>query len=233
MVISEKEGDWPGVTVEIEPIHQDPTGYLTAEIIGFLGPLPAENQENYEDLGFVAGRDKVGFAGAEYSLDELLLGQNGERVIEVDAAGKEIRDIEPPVASVAGNSVRLTIDTRLQSAAYTALVDEMKFWNTYLNRILSQNGVVIAMNPKTGEILAMVSEPTYENNRLERFIPAYYYNQLSEDPLKPLLNHGISAMHPPGSVFKMVSAIGALNEGVVTPEQEIACPGTISIMQKY
>lgn len=233
MVISEKEGDWPGVTVEIEPIRQYPTGYLTAEIIGFLGPITAENQEYYEDLGFVAGRDKVGFAGAEYSLDEILLGQNGERVIEVDAAGKEIRDIEPPVASVAGNSVRLTIDTRLQSAAYTALVDEMKFWNTYLNRILSQNGVVIAMNPKTGEILAMVSEPTYENNRLERFIPAYYYNQLSEDPLKPLLNHGISAMHPPGSVFKMVAAIGALNEGVVTPEQEIACPGTISIMQKY
>lgn len=233
MVISEKEGDWPGVTVEIEPIRQYPTGYLTAEIIGFLGPITAENQEYYEDLGFVAGRDKVGFAGAEYSLDEILLGQNGERVIEVDAAGKEIRDIEPPVASVAGNSVRLTIDTRLQSAAYTALVDEMKFWNTYLNRIQSQNGVVIAMNPKTGEILAMVSEPTYENNRLERFIPAYYYNQLSEDPLKPLLNHGISAMHPPGSVFKMVAAIGALNEGVVTPEQEIACPGTISIMQKY
>ncbi len=233
MVISEKEGDWPGVTVEIEPIRQYPTGYLTAEIIGFLGPITAENQEYYEDLGFVAGRDKVGFAGAEYSLDEILLGQNGERVIEVDAAGKEIRDIEPPVASVAGNSVRLTIDTRLQSAAYTALVDEMKFWNTYLNRILSQNGVVIAMNPKTGEILAMVSEPTYDNNRLERFIPAYYYNQLSEDPLKPLLNHGISAMHPPGSVFKMVAAIGALNEGVVTPEQEIACPGTISIMQKY
>lgn len=233
MVISEKEGDWPGVTVEIEPIRQYPTGYLTAEIIGFLGPITAENQEYYEDLGFVAGRDKVGFAGAEYSLDEILLGQNGERVIEVDAAGKETRDIEPPVASVAGNSVRLTIDTRLQSAAYTALVDEMKFWNTYLNRILSQNGVVIAMNPKTGEILAMVSEPTYENNRLERFIPAYYYNQLSEDPLKPLLNHGISAMHPPGSVFKMVAAIGALNEGVVTPEQEIACPGTISIMQKY
>lgn len=233
MKISEKTGEWPGITVEVEPVRQYPTGNITAEIVGFLGPITAENQEYYEDLGFVAGRDKVGFGGAEYSLDEILLGKNGLRVVEVDAAGKEIRDVEPPVEPIPGNSIRLTIDTRLQAAARTALTDEMAFWNTYLNRIQSQNGVVIAMNPKTGEILAMVSQPTYENNRLERIIPAYYYNQLSEDPLKPLLNHAISAMHPPGSVYKMVAAIGALNERVVTPEQQIPCPGTISIIQKY
>ncbi len=233
MTISEKTGDWPGVTVEVDPVRQYPTGNLTAEVVGFLGPITAENQDYYEELGFVAGRDKVGFGGAEYSLDEILLGKNGLRVVEVDAAGMEIRDVEPPVEPIAGNSIRLTIDTRLQVAARTALTDEMAFWNTWLNRIQSQNGVVIAMNPKTGEILALVSQPTYENNRLERIIPAYYYNQLSEDPLKPLLNHAISAMHPPGSVYKMVAAIGALNEGVVTPEQQIPCPGTISIMQKY
>ncbi len=233
MVISEKTGAWPGVTVEIEPVRQYPTGKLTAEIIGFLGPITAENQEYYEELGFVAGRDKVGFGGAEYSLDEILLGKNGQRVVEVDAAGMELRDVQPPEAPVPGNSIVLTIDTRLQAAAKTALMDEMNFWNTFLNRIQSQNGVVIAMNPKTGEILAMVSEPTYENNRLERIIPEYYYNQLSQDPLKPLLNHGISAMHPPGSVYKMVAAIGALNERVIGPEEEIPCPGTISIIQKY
>ncbi|NLH34369.1 MAG: hypothetical protein GX470_10605, partial [Lentimicrobium sp.] len=220
MVISEKRGTWPGVSVEIEPVREYPTGYLTAEIVGFLGPITAENKDYYEDMGFVAGRDKVGFGGVEYSLDEILLGKNGLRVVEVDAAGKEIRDVQPPLAPVPGNSIRLTIDTRLQSAAKTALLDEMNFWNTWLNRIQSQNGVVIAMNPKTGEILAMVSEPTYENNRLERYIPEYYYNQLSQDPLKPLLNHGISAMHPPGSVYKMVAAVAALNEHVVTPEQE-------------
>ncbi len=233
MTISEKTGDWPGVTVEVDPVRQYPTGNLTAEVVGFLGPITAENQDYYEELGFVAGRDKVGFGGAEYSLDEILLGKNGLRVVEVDAAGMELRDVEPPVEPISGNSIRLTIDTRLQVAARTALTDEMAFWNTWLNRIQSQNGVVIAMNPKTGEILALVSQPTYENNRLERIIPAYYYNQLSEDPLKPLLNHAISAMHPPGSVYKMVAAIGALNEGVVTPEQQIPCPGTISIMQKY
>ncbi|MBA4375470.1 MAG: penicillin-binding protein 2 [Anaerolinea sp.] len=233
MIIREKSTDWPGVSIVIEPIRQYPTGSLTAEIVGFLGPITAENEDYYVEKGFVAGRDKVGFGGVEYQLDEILIGKNGERVIEVDNAGKEIRDVEAPIESVTGNSMRLTIDTRLQAAARTALVAEMDFWNTYLGKIKSQNGVVIAMNPKTGEILAMVSYPTYENNRLERIIPAYYYNQLSQDPLKPLLNHAISAQHPPGSVFKMAAAIGALNERVVTPNQLIACPGTISIIQKY
>jgi len=233
MTISEKGDDWPGVSIEVSPVRKYPTGYLTAEIIGFLGPVTAENEEYYTDLGFVSGRDKVGYAGIEYAMDDVLIGKNGLRVVEVDSAGMEIRDIEEPVDPEPGYSLRLTIDTRLQAAAKTALKDEMDYWNTYLNRIQSMNGVVIAMNPKTGEILAMVSEPTYENNRMETIIPAYYYNQLSQDPLKPLLNHAVSAQHPPGSVFKMVTAVGALNEGVIRPEEEIPCPGTISIIQKY
>lgn len=233
MRISEKEDDWPGVTIEVDPVRQYPTGYLTAEIIGFLGPITAENKEYYTDQGFVSGRDKVGYAGIEYSMDDVLRGMNGLRVVEVDSAGKVVRDIEEPVNPIAGNSLRLTIDTRLQAAAKTILNDEIRFWNVWFNTIRSLNGVVIAMNPKTGEILALVSEPTYENNRMETIIPAYYYNQLSQDPLKPLLNHAVSAQHPPGSVFKMVAAVGALNEGVVGPDEEVACPGTISIIQKY
>jgi penicillin-binding protein 2 len=233
MIISEKKDDWPGVTIVVDPVRHYPTGSLTAEIVGFLGPITAENKDYYENLDFVAGRDKVGFGGIEYSMDDTLLGKNGKRVVEVDNAGKETRDIAAPIEPIPGNSIVLTIDTRLQQAALTALTYELNFWNNWLNRIQSQNGVVIAMNPKTGEILAMVSYPTYENNRLERYIPAYYYNQLSQDPLKPLLNHAISAQHPPGSVYKMVAAIGALNENVVTPEQKIDCPGTISVVQKY
>ncbi len=233
MTISENTSDWLGVSIDYETVRQYPTGSLTAAVVGFLGPITAENQDYYTDLGFVAGRDKVGFGGVEYSMDETLLGKNGLRVVEVDNAGKEIRDVETPVDPVPGYSIRLTLDTRLQAAAQTALTDEMDFWNTYLNRIQSMNGVVVAINPKTGEILAMVSVPSYENNRFERLIPAYYYNQLSKDPLKPLLNHAVSAQHPPGSVYKMVAAIGALNERVVTPEQEIPCPGTISVLQKY
>jgi penicillin-binding protein 2 len=233
LIIKEKTSDWPGVNVDTSFVRRYPTGSLTSEIIGFLGPITAEQQDYYESMGFVAGRDKIGFAGVELSMNQTLMGTNGTRVVEVDNAGKEIKDLQAPVDPVPGNTIELTIDTRLQSAAKAILQDELRYWNTWSGKIKSQNGVVIVMNPKTGEILAMVSEPTYENNRLERIIPAYYYYQLSEDPLYPLLNHAISAAHPPGSVYKMVAAIGALNEGVVTPEEEIPCPGIISIVQKF
>jgi penicillin-binding protein 2 len=233
MIIQERASDWPGVGIEIEPVREYPTGYSTAEVVGFLGPVPAIEEQYYRDLGFVSGRDKVGYAGIEAQLNEILIGRNGKRVIEVDVAGKEIRELVPPEETVAGNNVVLTIDTRLQNMAREALLRRMATWNTILNEDRMDSGVVIAMNVKTGEVLAMVSEPSYENNRMARFIPAYYYEQLRRDRHKPLLNHAISSEHPPGSVYKMAPAIGILNEGVVTPDYEIFDPGKITIQQKY
>ncbi len=233
MVISEKASDWPGVEIEIEPIREYPTGSMTAEIIGFLGPIPATLEEEYREAGYVPNRDKVGYAGVESSLNDILAGTNGERIVEVDVAGKEIRDLEPPVDPIPGNNVKLTIDSRLQAATKAALIGEIDWWNTYFNTIRSSNGVAIAMNPRTGEILSMVSYPTFENNRMAKYIPAYYYNQLSEDPLRPLFNHAISAEPPPGSVYKLATAIGVLNEGVVTPTYSVTCPGKILITEKY
>jgi penicillin-binding protein 2 len=233
LAVEGKASDWPGVGVNVNPVREYSTGELTAEIIGFLGPIPASLEEYYTDLGFLPGRDKVGYAGIEYELQDELGGKNGQRVIEVDVAGKEIRDLAEPINPHPGNNVRLTIDTRLQSAAKTALKSEINFWNTYLGRTLSSQGVVIAMNPKTGEILALVSYPTFENNRMARQIPAYYYQQLQADPNRPLFNHAISGEYPPGSVYKLAASLGALNEGVITPDQLINDPGKITITQKY
>lgn len=232
-IVKEHSIDWPGVGIEISPIRDYPTGSLTSEIIGFLGPIPADQQAKFEALGFVTRRDKVGYAGIEDYFQDQLSGKNGMRVVEQDVAGQVIRDVETPQDAVPGNNIRLTIDTRLQLAARTALVNEINYWNTTLGKTLSTNGVVIAMNPKTGEILAMVSYPTYENNRMARFIPADYYNQLIKDPTRPLFNHAISAEHPPGSVFKEAAALGILNEGVVTPDYKVEDPGKITIMQKF
>ncbi len=233
MIISEKSTQWPGVGIEIEPIREYPTGSLTAQIIGFLGPVPAALKEEYEALGFIAGRDKVGYAGVELSLQDILGGTNGQRVVEVDVAGQILRDLEAPAEPIPGNNVQLTIDTRLQAAAQAALVGEINYWNAYLNQTRTSSGVVIAMNPKTGEILALVSYPTYENNRMARLIPSYYWQQLDQDPNRPLFNRAISGEFPPGSVYKIAAAVGALNEGVVTPEQELFDPGEISILEKY
>jgi penicillin-binding protein 2 len=233
MIIQSKVHDWPGTGVEIQPVRDYPTGELTADVIGFLGPIPALEEKYYTDLGFVPGRDKVGYAGVESSLDDILRGTNGTRVVEVDAAGLILRDLEPPVDPIPGNNVVLTIDTRLQAAAEAALIGEINTLNTQLGTIKSSSGVVIAINPKTGQILALVSYPSFENNRMARVIPAYYYNQLEQDPGKPLFNRAVSAELPPGSVYKMAAAIGALNESVVTPEKQIFDPGKITILQKF
>ena len=231
--ISTKTSDWPGVGIEIEPIREYPTGELTAEVVGFLGPIPAAFEEDYRERGFLPGRDKVGYAGIESTLQDTLAGKNGERTVEVDVAGKILRDLKPPVEPQPGLNVKLTIDTRLQAAAKAALVGEIDWWNRYFNTVRSSNGVVIALNPKTGEVLALVSYPTFENNRMARQIPAYYYEQLSNDPNRPLFNHAISAEHPPGSVYKLATAIGAMNEAVLPPTKSVACPGKIQILEKF
>jgi penicillin-binding protein 2 len=233
MIIKEKTADWPGVDIEVEPIREYPTGELTSEVIGFLGPIPAALEEEYRDLGFVPNRDKVGYAGVEASLNDILAGSNGKRVVEVDGAGKVIRDLEPPVEPEPGKNIKLTIDSRLQAATKAALIGEIEWWNRYFNDIRSSNGVAIAINPKTGEILSLVSYPTFENNRMARFIPAYYYEQLSRDPNRPLFNHAVSAEHPPGSVYKLAPAIGYMNEAILPPTQSVSCPGKITITEKY
>ena len=233
MVIQEKAADLPGVGIEVESVRDYPTGELTAEIIGFLGPVPAAFEEYYTDLGFVAGRDKVGYAGIESWMQEELGGTNGLRTVEVDGAGQIIRDLEVPVNPVPGYNVELTIDTRLQAAAKSAVKTELAGWNAWIGEERMTKAAVIAMNPKTGEILALVSYPTFENNRMARQIPADYYQQLITDPDKPLFNNAISGEFPPGSVYKMAAALGILNEDIVSPGQEIEALGKITILQKY
>lgn len=234
MIIMEKSMDWPGVSIDIEAIRDYPTGSLTATFIGYLGPISEENKEYYEAKGFVTDRDKVGYAGIERAFQDTLAGTNGTGAVELDAAGKVIRNLETPTDPIPGNNLILTVDTRLQSAAESILIDEMNFWNERsLPEKQQTSGVVIAMNPTTGEILAMVSYPSYENNRLARFIPAYYYEQLAADARKPLMNHAVGDNLPAGSVFKLTTAVGVLNEGVVTPEQMIETPGTIYIEEQY
>ena len=233
MVIKEKAVDLPGVDIEIESVRDYPTGSLTAGMIGFMGPISAAEEDYYLERNFVPNRDKVGYAGVERYFQSILSGRNGERLVEVDVGGQVLRDVIPPVDPTPGLNVKLTIDSRLQSAAESILMRELDEWNTYFGEERMNSGVVIAINPRTGEILAMVSYPTYENNRMARVIPQYYFEQLSEDERNPLLNHAVGDELPAGSVFKLVTAVGALNEGVVTPEQIIEAPPKIVVEEKF
>ncbi len=233
-ILREWQVDMPGVSVEAVPLREYSTGELTANLIGYMVPIPATLKEYYEAQGFDASRDKVGYAGVEGMYQDVLAGSNGRKLVEVDVAGLQIREYGTVTQPVAGNNLRLTIDTRLQDVARAALDLRIDLINTYAGERRSPLGAVIAMNPQTGEILAMVSLPAYENNRFARFIPYDYYEQLITDTRgRPLVNHAISLEQPPGSTFKMVTALGILNEGVVTPTQEIFDPGQITISNAY
>ena len=233
-IVREHSSDWPGVSVEIDPVRDYPTGSLTATIVGFLGPIPAVLEQEYRAQGFLPNRDKVGYYGVEYSLNDTLMGTPGSRTVEVDVAGQVLGNLKAPVDPVPGNNIRLTIDTRLQQATAAILKRDIDYWNIDYNGYLRiTSGVVIAMNPKTGEILAMAQYPTYENNRMARIIPSYYFNQLVQDPAHPLLNYAIQTEYPPGSTFKLSTALGALNEGVVTPTTPIDAPAMIGLQNTF
>jgi len=232
-IIQEKTMDWPGISLEIETVRDYPTGSLTASFIGFLGPISSVEEDYYNERGFVTNRDKIGYAGLERYYESLLSGKPGKRVVEVDVGGQIIRDAVPVIAPLPGQNIYTTLDTRLQQAAESILLDELGDWNAYFGELRITSGVVIAMDPQTGEILAMVSYPTYENNRMARIIPAYYYQQLNADVRNPLINQAVGAELPAGSVFKLTTAMGALNERVITPEQVITTPPEIQLANKY
>ena len=145
MIVSEKASEMPGVSIQTNSIREYPTGEQTADVIGFLGPIPEAEVDYWTSLGFVANRDKVGYAGVESSLNDILVGRNGQRVVQIDNSGQVIRDVEPPIDPVPGNSVQLTIDVRLQAAAQAALIQEMKTENQLLAAPKYTSGVVIAI----------------------------------------------------------------------------------------
>lgn len=233
MRVQEKSSLWNGINVEVVGIRDYPTGMLTANIIGFLGPIPAVEEEEYVAKGFVPNRDKVGYSGAELYFQEELGGRNGLRLVARDVAGQYLPDLQPPTAAVPGLNLELTIDTRLQQSVMSILTSEINGWNEWMGEEKMTSGVAIVINPTTGEILAMVSYPTYENNRMARFIPSYYFRQLTLDETEPLRNHAVYAELPAGSVFKLVTATGALNEGVVTPDQIIKTPGKLVVAERF
>ena len=233
MALSEELRTLPGVDIKVSPTRDYPTGALTAHVVGYMGPITREVETFYLEQGFEPSRDKIGYAGIEAFMQNALAGKNGSKLVEHDVAGLELRSVGQVEPAIPGNSLVLTLDVRLQAIAEGALRQRMKQENQLRRGQPVTNGVVIAMNPITGEILAMVSLPTYDNQQFARFIPVEYYSELHEHPHRPLLNQAISGEHPPGSVFKLVVASGALQEKIVSPEQMVSDPGEIEIVNRY
>lgn len=217
LILSEQAGRLPGIVVTVEPIRSyldnrgREHGRLLSHILGYTGPVNRDELERLEADGYLRD-DVIGRAGIEASFEDELRGEYGVQRVERDASGRLGSVIETVREPVPGTNLMLTVDTRVQRLATRALIWGMKAANV-------SQGVTVVMNPQTGEILAMVSLPAYDNNKFASGISTDDFNVYLADPARPLRNHAISDIYPPGSTYKLVTAIAAMEEGVTTASQ--------------
>lgn len=226
--IEEEHLDLPGVVVQIEAQREYMGGPLLSHIIGYVGPIPEEEAESYlegTDRDYEPN-DLVGLIGVELTFEEELRGKKGRKHVEVDVAGREVRTVGTAMDPQPGYNLTLTIDLDLQQAATEALQEGMTAAG-------SQSGVVVAMDPQTGEILALVSLPSYDDNLFIGGISPEDYQALQDHPHHPLVDHALTGQYPPGSTFKIIGAAAGLEEGIINRQTLINDPGVIWLPNKY
>ncbi len=204
---------FPGARIVARPRRYYPLWRISAHLVGYVGPITAR-QLAHDPGGLYQADSEVGDAGVEGTFENLLYGIPGYRTIEIDAAGRPIRvlGVRPPTP---GASLYLTIDARLQAVAARALGQRA--------------GAVVALNPDTGAVLAMVSHPGYDPNDFVGGIRETAYATLERDPLKPLFDRAIAGEYAPASTIKPFISFALLHYGILTPQTTIDCPGTFTI----
>ena len=204
---------FPGVEVRARLFRSYPLGETASHALGYMGRINTKDLERIDEEGQAAnyrGTDHIGKTGLEQRYEFEMHGVSGFESVEVDAGGRGIRVLSrtPPVS---GNNLNLTIDAKLQQVAETAFG--------------KRRGALVAIDPENGEILALVSMPTYDPNLFVDGIRSDDWDVLNTDINKPLLNRAIYGAYPPGSTFKPFMALGALTAGKRTPQQAISDPG--------
>ena len=227
LMIEEARLDLPGVVVDVVPIREYVEGPLLSNIIGYIGRISQEEYAKQRQADRTADiNDMVGRMGVESVFDVELRGRKGEKVVEVDAAGREASTLAYLSREQPGHSLILTIDRELQRQATKALQEGMV-------RSHASSGAVVALNPQTGEVLALVSLPAYDNNLFAASISNEDWQRLINDPNRPLFNRAIGGSYPPGSIFKIVTATAGLQDGVITWDTRIKCEGKIVVHDQY
>jgi penicillin-binding protein 2 len=199
----------PGVSLRVRPRRSYADGPMGAHVLGYLGEIGPAQLKTLKDQGYQLG-DELGQYGLERRWEEVLRGQSGGQQVEVDALGRRVRVLHE-VTDVPGYTAQLTIDRQLQQTAFEAMQ--------------GKEATVVALDVHSGAVLAMVSTPAYDPNVFARGINAEEWRALIKDPLRPLSNRATQGQFPPGSTFKIVMAIAALEEGVIEPETRISDPG--------
>ena len=211
--IEARRSSLPGVIVEINNLRQYPHGNLGAPFLGYIGKVSEAELKNNPKIN---NNDLVGKTGVEKGWEANLRGDDGYIQKVTDALGREVEstlfleDLQNK-KSMPGSDVLLTIDIELQRAAEEVLGEE--------------SGAIVAVNVNSGEILALASKPSFNPADFIKGIDSKTWSDLVNDKSSPLLNRATQGLYAPGSVFKMVPGVAALNEGFIDPEEYVHCPG--------
>jgi len=204
---------FPGVEIKARLFRQYPYAELASHVVGYIGRINDRDIVRIEEWGESAnykGSDYIGKVGIELSYERELHGTTGVEEVEVDSGGRAVRTLSR-VAPVSGNDLTLTLDIKLQEVAEAAFG--------------TRRGALVALDPASGEVLAMVSKPGYDPNLFVDGIDSANWELLNESPDKPLLNRPLRGAYPPGSTIKPFLALAALTSGKRTPAQAISDPG--------
>ena len=212
-LVSESTDQLPGVEVVVETRREYLDGPLMAQILGYTGAIDAAALAKLGPEGYEPD-DLIGKAGLEATFESTLRGTYGINLVARDATGRQTQVLQTVQDPVSGASLTLTIDTTVQADAEKALKWGMKVAGL-------QRGVFIALNPQTGEVLALVSLPTYDDNLFAKGISTQELQSLINNVNKPLTNHAVQAHYPPGSTFKLVTGTGGLQDRRITPTSRI------------
>lgn len=206
----------PGVTPEVGLSRIYPNSEIYAHIAGYVGPVSERDLNRYEDPDPVLRipRFQIGKVGVEAKYEDMLRGRAGAKRVEVNAVGRVMRELDRREGE-AGSDLQLTIDTDLQDYVQARLGEE--------------SASVVVMDVETGDVLACASAPTYDPNKFVRGISVADYAVYRDNEKRPLASKTVQDAYPPGSTFKMITALAALEAGVITPSETVYCPGHLEV----
>ncbi|MSO44788.1 MAG: penicillin-binding protein 2 [Thermoleophilia bacterium] len=218
--VEERRSQLTGVGLQAAYVRDYPVGTVAAHVLGYVGPIPIEHAEQYHDTGYL-GNETVGRAGIEAQYEQYLRGIAGREQVEVDARGEIVgRGVLSQTPPRSGETLQLSIDLPVQRALESALRDEMAWSGT------STGAAGVALDPRTGAVLAMASFPTYDPSVFESGT-ARDVRRVLTSPSHPLLDRAIAGEYPAASTFKAITAAAALSSGLYTAGERLDSPGSL------
>ena len=205
----------PGISLTIEEQRYYPNKTLASHVLGYVGEITDDELDQFAEQGYHGG-DWIGKSGLERLYDPSLHGQDGGFLIEVDARGRQVRVIRH-VLPQAGKDLVLTLDAKVQELAEKELHET------------GHPGAAVVMNPQTGELIALASSPGFDPNLFLPLGDSEERKNLLSDPNLPLYNRTIQALYPPGSTFKIITSLAALEGGSLDPNKKIYCSGSYTL----